>query len=58
MKKLLLLSALFIFTCSSDDSSDTNNNSNQTFLERFDGVFWFHLSLVDQNGIIVFYINI
>ena len=39
MKKLLLLSALFIFTCS--DSSDTNdNNSNQTFLERFDGVVW------------------
>ena len=39
MKKLLLLSALFIFSCS-DDSSDTNDNSNQTFLERFDGVVW------------------
>ena len=38
MKKLLLLSALFIFACS--DSSDTNDNSNQTFLERFDGVVW------------------
>jgi hypothetical protein len=37
MKKLLLLSALLIFACSSDDSSD---NSNQTFLERFDGVAW------------------
>ena len=37
MKKLLLLSALFIFACSSDDSSD---NSNQTFLERYDGVVW------------------
>ena len=38
MKKLLLLSALLIFACSSD--SDDNNNSNQTFLERFDGVVW------------------
>ncbi len=28
MKKLLLLSALFIFACSSDDSSDTNDNNN------------------------------
>jgi len=37
MKKLLLLSALLIFACSSDDSND---NSNQTFLERFDGVVW------------------
>ena len=36
MKKLLLLSALFIFACSSDD----NDNSNQTFLERYDGVVW------------------
>ena len=40
MKKLILLSALFIFACSSDDSSDTNDNSNQTFLERFEGVVW------------------
>ena len=40
MKKLLLLFALLIFACSSDDSSDTNDNSNQTFLERFDGVVW------------------
>ena len=40
MKKLLLLSALFIFACSSDDSSDTNDSSNQTFLERYDGVVW------------------
>ena len=37
MKKLLLLSAILIFACSSDDSND---NSNQTFLERFDGVVW------------------
>mgnify|MGYP001128756129 CR=1 FL=1 len=41
MKKLILLSAFLIFACSSDDGSDTNdNNSNQTFLERFDGVVW------------------
>ena len=41
MKKLLLLSALLIFACSSDDSNDNNNdNSNQTFLERYDGVVW------------------
>ena len=40
MKKLLLLSAFFIFACSSDDSSNTNDTSNQTFLERFDGVVW------------------
>ena len=40
MKKLLLLSALFIFACSSDDSSDTSDSTNQTFLERFDGVVW------------------
>ena len=39
MKKLLLLSALLIFACSSDDSND---NSNQTFLERYDGVWWFY----------------
>jgi hypothetical protein len=41
MKKLLLLSALLIFACSSDDSSNNNdNNSNETFLERYDGVIW------------------
>ena len=33
MKKLLLLSALLIFACSSDDNTET-------FLERFDGVVW------------------
>ena len=37
MRKLLLLSAFLIFACSSDD---VNDNSNQTFLERFDGVVW------------------
>ena len=41
MKKLLLLSALLIFACSSDDSNDNNdNNSDETFLERYDGVVW------------------
>ena len=40
MKKLLLLTAFLIFACSSEDSSDTNDHSNQTFLERFDGVVW------------------
>ena len=33
MKKLLLLSALFIFACSSDDSSDSNNVSNEKLIE-------------------------
>ena len=37
MKKLLLISALLIFACSSDDSND---NSNQTFLEKYNGVVW------------------
>ena len=27
--------------------STTDNNSNQTFLERFDGVFWFHPFTID-----------
>ena len=40
MKKLLLLSAFLIFACSSDDSNDNNDDSNQTFLERYDGVVW------------------
>ena len=42
MKKLLLLSALLILACSSDDSNDNNdnNNSNQTFLEKYDGIIW------------------
>ena len=41
MKKLILLSALLIFACSSDEGNDDyDNNSNQTFLERYDGVVW------------------
>jgi hypothetical protein len=41
MKNILyLFLAVTIFACSSDDSSNTNDNSNQTFLERYDGVVW------------------
>lgn len=36
MKKLLLLSALFIFACESDDS----NENDQLFLNRYNGVVW------------------
>ena len=36
MKKILLLSVLLIFACSSDDSND----SNQTFLEKYNGILW------------------
>ena len=43
MKKLLLLSALSIFACSSD-SEDT-----ETFLERYDGVVWSYPNSVDPN---------
>ena len=51
MKKILLLSVLLIFACSSDDSNDNNdnNNSNQTFLERYDGVVWTYQGLEDPN---------
>ena len=34
MKRILILTALLIFACSSDDSSDTNDN-NDTSSERF-----------------------
>jgi hypothetical protein len=37
MKKLLLLSALLIFACSSDDSND---NNTETFLERYADIVW------------------
>jgi hypothetical protein len=50
MKKLLLLSALLIFACSSDDSSDDDNDlMEETFLERYDGVFWLYQGLEDPN---------
>ena len=48
MKKLLLLSALLIFACSSDEgNNDYDNNSDETFLERYDGVVW---ELTDEEG--------
>ena len=40
MKKLLLLSAILIFACSSDEGNNDNNNSNQNFLQKYDGVIW------------------
>ena len=41
MKKLLLLSTLLIFACSSDSSdSDDNDLMEETFLEKYDGVVW------------------
>ena len=49
MKKLLLLSALLIFACSSSDDSNDNgdDNSNQTFLEKYDGVVWANPLIAD-----------
>ena len=44
MKKLLLLSALFVFACSGDNSSDS---SNQTFFDKYDGVVWQEETLED-----------
>ena len=35
MKKLLLLSFLFIFACSNDDDT-SNDNSEQTFLQKYE----------------------
>ena len=35
MKKLILLSALFIFACSSDDSNNNDNNSNNDDRELY-----------------------
>ena len=51
MKKLLLLSALLIFACSSDDSNDNgNDNSNQTFLEKYDGIIWEDITFDTSEG--------
>jgi hypothetical protein len=39
MKKLLLLTTLFLaFACSKDEADDDNSNENQTFLEKYDGM--------------------
>ena len=48
MKKVLLLSALLIFACSSDEGNNDNNNSNQNFLQKYDGVTWY--SIGDDPG--------
>lgn len=42
MKKLLLLSALFIFACSSDDSNDNNGNNVP------DGQYFFEIEFADE----------
>ncbi len=47
MKRLLLLSAILIFSCSSDDSNGPDYNNDETFLERYDGVVW---QILDNNG--------
>ena len=39
MKKLLLLSALFIFACSSDDSNDNDNSNQNDFFSNHIGVW-------------------
>ena len=36
MKKLLLISALLIFACSSDDSNDSNLNGNDNYFFEFE----------------------
>ena len=48
MKRILILTAVLVFACSSDDSSDTNDNSNQSFLERYEGVVWEYEDIVDE----------
>ena len=48
MRKLLLLSALLIFACSSDESSNNDQNSNQTFLERYADIVW---ESIEEEGI-------
>ena len=40
MKKLLFLSALLVFACSSDDSND--NSSSELFRELYQGTSWYN----------------
>tara|TARA_B100001564_G_scaffold141926_1_gene119110 strand:+ start:676 stop:1125 length:450 start_codon:yes stop_codon:yes gene_type:complete len=57
MRKLLLLSALLIFACSSDDDNN-DNNSDETFLERYDGVVWqYDIESEDAPYLLAFYNN-
>ena len=51
MKKLLLLSALFIFACSSDDSSDMNDNLNGGNNYFFEIIFGGETHRVEGNSI-------
>jgi len=47
MKKLILLLFIpLVFACSSDDE---DNNSNETFLEKYDGIVWGYPTSVDPN---------
>jgi len=47
MKRLILISAIIIFSCSSDDSNEPNYNNDETFLERYNGVIW---QIIDDSG--------
>ena len=49
MKKLILLSALFIFACSSDDSNDSNLNAGNNFF--FEIIFGDETHRVEGNSI-------
>ena len=40
MKKLLLLFTTLLFISCSSEDSDENEKSTQTFLEKYDGVYW------------------
>ena len=54
MKNLFyLFLAVIIFSCSTDDESNPNN-SNETFLERYDGVVW---QVSDDENLLTFYNN-
>ena len=49
MRKLLLLSALLVFACSSDDSND--NSSSELFRELYQGTSWYD---EDSGGLYAF----
>ena len=50
MKRILILSAILIFAC----STDSEGNSNQTFLEIYDGVVWDIIDGEVTSGLIMF----
>jgi uncharacterized protein YcfL len=41
MKRILILTAILIFACSSDDSSDTNDNNQFSIIDK-----WYLIELV------------